>query len=297
MERAPVAWGLRLLVLSSAALWGCGSLPASRLPDGRAALQRLAATQACSGGVRAEVDADFFGAEGRVRGSVVVQASYPDRVRFDVYSPFGLILSTLTADGSRFGLYDLQHRRFLYGPAKACNVARFTRMPVPPHALTSILRGQAPLLKHDPAALKLEPKSESYVLTIGGAHQALEEVEIAPYASDFARPWQEQRFRLLRVALQQGGVPLWDVELRGHDRALTASAFKDPDGLDPDVPPSGPRCDAELPRRVRIRVPSTGQDLLLTVQSGKIVHNPPLLPGAFSQAAPEGVAVLPVDCR
>ena len=75
--------------------------------------------------------------------------SAPDSVRFDVFSPFGVTLSTLTADGRDFALFDMKEKSFLRGPANTCNVARSTQVPVPPFALVQLLRGEAPVLVHE----------------------------------------------------------------------------------------------------------------------------------------------------
>src|SRR6187397_2977280 len=101
----------------------CHGAPASQFPTGAAALDRMRATLACSRGIQGEAELDYFGEEGRVSGSVLYYASLPDRLRFDVISPFGVTVSTLTSDGKDFALYDLSNKSFLYGPATSCNVA------------------------------------------------------------------------------------------------------------------------------------------------------------------------------
>src|SRR5688572_13248132 len=111
----------------------------------------MRATFACNHGVQAESKVDYFGELGRVRGSTLFVTSRPDRVRFDVFSPFGMNLSTLTSNGSEFALLDFTSKRFFVGPARECNVARFLHVPVPPHALVTLLAGEAPVLVHEPA--------------------------------------------------------------------------------------------------------------------------------------------------
>ncbi len=91
------AW---LGILCSAFLAGCATAPpASKFPDGDAALARMHASQACSRGVSAEAKLDYIGPRGRLRGNVLYLMSVPDRVRLDLFSPFGAMLSTLTSDG------------------------------------------------------------------------------------------------------------------------------------------------------------------------------------------------------
>ena len=276
------------LGILAAALTSCGGPPpASRFPDGDAALARMHASQACSRGVSAEAKLDYIGPRGRLRGNVLYLMSVPDRVRLDLFSPFGAMLSTLTSDGEHFSLLDPRQKRFFYGPANACNLARFTQVTLPPAVLVDLLRGEAPVLVHEAGTARVAWESDRYVIRIDSKHGASERVELAPLAEDFTRPWSEQRVRVLRVHVEQDGVPLYSVELLDHERATTARPRIDPDGLEPPVPPSGPSCNAELPRRIHIEVPSEGHDLLLAVS--EVTHNPPLTGGAFSQEQPAGV--------
>jgi hypothetical protein len=237
--------------------------------------------------VSAEAKLDYIGPRGRLRGNVLYLASVPDRVRLDLFSPFGAVLSTLTSDGTRFSLLDPRAKRFFYGPANACNLARFTQVSLPPAVLVDLLRGDAPVLVHQPTATSLKWEGGRYVLGIASTRGASERIELEPLPEDMARPWSEQRVRVLGVEVVQSGVSLYKVALTGHEPATTAAARIDPDGLEPPLPPSGPTCRAELPRRVHIEVTSEGHDLLLAVSD--LSHNPPLTPASFSQERPNGV--------
>jgi hypothetical protein len=269
-------------------LASCGRPPpASRFPTGDAALARMHESQECSRGVSAEAKLDYIGPRGRLRGNVLYLASVPDRVRLDLYSPFGAVLSTLTSDGQAFSLLDPRQKRFFYGPANACNLARFTQVTLPPAVLVDLLRGEAPVLVHAQGSASVAWEGDRYVVRIASTRGATERVELEPLPEDFARPWSEQRVRVLKVRVEQDGVPLYSVELLDHERAQTAPARVDPDGLDPPIPPSGPSCTAELPRRIHIQVPSEGHDLLLVVSD--VSHNPPLPRGSFTQERPPGV--------
>src|SRR5215510_7865176 len=131
---------------------GCGTPPpASQVPNVRAALDRVHATQDCGIGIQAAAKIDHFGKGGRVRGDLLMFAIWPERLRMDVVSPFGVTLATLTSDGQKFSLSDLREKRFYFGPASACNIARLTTVPMPGHVLVSLMRGEAPILKHEPA--------------------------------------------------------------------------------------------------------------------------------------------------
>src|SRR5262249_7248566 len=114
------------VALALLSLLGCSrSPPPSRFPTAELALERMRATLSCSRGLRGESKVDYFGEQGRVRGTTLFVMSRPDRIRFDVMSPFGVNLSTLTSDGSQFALLDVGAKVFFMGPASECNVARF----------------------------------------------------------------------------------------------------------------------------------------------------------------------------
>jgi hypothetical protein len=254
----------------------------------------MRAGQACSRAVSGEAKLDYFGDEGRVRGSLLYLAEVPDHVRLDVFSPFGATLSTLTSNGAEFGLFDLQKKSFLRGPATACNLRRFTRVPLPPHAFAELLRGVAPVLVHEPSAASIEWRSGGYSLDLRGKNQAEETIVLVPLEADWNKVWSEQRVRVLRVEVRQAGAPLYSVELADHAPAPMSAPRVDPDGIDPPLAPSGPECHAELPRRLHFLVAGGEHDLVLA--SHEIAHNPPLSPGVFEQSAPPGVAVRSSPC-
>jgi hypothetical protein len=200
--------------LLASLLAGCGKPPpGSRFPDAQAALDRMHASYACSRGVSAEAKLDYIGPAGRVRGNVLYLTEVPDRVRLDLSSPFGAMVSTLTSDGRDFALMDLRQKRFLYGPANACNLARFTQISLPPRVLVDLLRGEAPVLVHTPAQASIGWESDRYVLRIAGKHGASQRIELEPVGADFTRPWAEQRVRVLGVEVEQQGVLLYRVGL------------------------------------------------------------------------------------
>ena len=155
---------------------GCGiKAPVSPMRSARTALDRLHATQDCGFGIHANAKIDHFGREGRVRGELLAFAIWPNKLRFDVVSPFGVTLATLTSNGDSFSLYDLREKRFLYGPASACNIARLTGVGVPGDALVSLLRGEAPVLKHAPEDASIVWDTRGYyVVTLTSLHGAEE---------------------------------------------------------------------------------------------------------------------------
>jgi hypothetical protein len=291
-----VSRAVTLAVALGMAATGCyPSPPASRFPDAAALLARLHAQQSCSRGLSGEGKLDYFGKEGRVRGSLLFLATSPDAVRLDVISPFGATISTLTSNGKDFSLFDLRQKLFLHGPANACNLAKFTHVPMPPHALVSLLRGEPPLLVHEPQQAALSWETGRYVVRIQSKHQATEEIAVSLVDADRDKPYAQQRVLLSSVEVRQQDYVLYRAELEGHAAAQTAPARVDPDGIDPDIPPSGPSCQASLPRRLHLEVPAEQQDLVLSI--AEIAHNPPLTGQAFEQRPPGGVVVRSSPCQ
>lgn len=248
---------------------------------------------ACSRGLVGEGTFDYLGDEGRLRARSLYVVSRPASLRFDVLSPLGGVLSTLTSDARQFSFADLQQRVFIRGPADECHVERALRMPIPPAALGELLTGQAPILVHTSEGATISWDEGSYLISIESDNRAREQVRLVPRDEDWDRPWQEQRLRVIEVRVFQADLLLYEAGLGEHQPANTAGPRVDPDGLEPDVPPSGPLCNAELPRRLRFEVPGAGRDIVF-VQS-EVAHNPPITPGLFEQSAPAGLRSLRLD--
>lgn len=284
------------LIGVAGAVFGCSRPPpVSQFPSPRAAIDRMRATHACSRGLEGEAKVDYFGKGGRVRGNALFKVARPERVRLDVFSPFGATLSTLTVNGERFSLLDFKSELFFHGPPSECNVLRFLHVPVPPQALVRLLSGEAPVLVHQPGAATIRWTGGRYRIDIASKHDARQRIALEPNPDDWALPWQRQRVRVREIEVEQKGVTLYRAKLDEHAPARMAEAWVDPVGLEPDVPPSGPECHAEVPRRLRFVVPTSDQDVVFLLKD--VMHNPPLVPGSFRQRAPEGVEVRYAPCR
>jgi hypothetical protein len=269
--------------------------PASAPPSADAALSRMRATLACGHAIQASAKVDRFGEGGRVRGDVLLFAGRPARIRMDFISPFGAALATLTSDGSRFALADLRERRFYWGPASDCNIARLTTVPVPGHVLVDLLRGEAPVLKHDPQTATMTWSSRGYwVLELSGTHESREEIHLAPRPGDWGLPWDQQRMRVLDVRVVQQGFVLYHAELEDHAPAPMAGPRVDPDNLEPPLAPSGPACDAEVPRKIHVEVTHPDSDVRFLYEQR--TWNPPLPEGTFELRPPAGMQVEHVTC-
>jgi hypothetical protein len=223
-------------------------------------------------------------------------ALWPARLRMDVVGPMNVgVVATLTSDAQRFALADLREKRFLFGPASACNIARLTTVPMPGHVLVSLLRGEAPILKHEPQAASIEwSRGGYYVVRIASSRDSSEELHIAPHPSDYALPWQQQRMRVLEVEVRQQGFVLYHAELADHRPATMSKPRIDADGIDPPVPVSGPVCQAELPRTIHVEVPGKDEDVLFRYED--VSWNPPLVENLFTQPPPAGLVPERVTC-
>jgi hypothetical protein len=253
------------------------------------------ATGTCGLGVQASAKIDHIGPKGRARGDLLLYAVSPASLRMDIVSPFGVALATLTSDGQHFALADLREKRFFVGRASACNIARMTTVSIPPFVLGGLLRGQPVLLKHEPTEMTSEWRKDGYyAVTIKSTRQADQELHLAPHPDDWDKPWAEQRMRLLDVTVRQQGIVLYHAELSGHAAAQTAKPRIDPDGLDAPVPPSGPECNAEIPRKIHVEVP--GSEIDVVFQYDSVVWNPPIIDGLFQQQPPGGMQITPVEC-
>ena len=268
--------------------------PASQFPSARQAIERMREGLACSRGLTGEGTFDYFGDEGRIRAKSLYVVARPARLRFDVINPLGGVMSTLTSDGKDFAYSDTRQRQFLRGPADECNIEQALKVPVPPEALGELLTGQAPILVHRPEQARLAWDSGAYRLNIDSEYAATEEVRLVPRDEDWERPWQEQRLRVIEVRVSQKGLVLYEATLDEHRAARTAAARVDPDGLDPEIPPSGPPCDAEVPRRVRFVVPGAGRDIVFI--QNEVQHNPPLSDGLFQLLPSPGMRVRRSSC-
>jgi hypothetical protein len=259
----------------------------------------LRANVACNRALQIEGKVDYFERNRRVRGSVAVLTALPEQVRIDAFSPFGVNLSTLTSDGKSFSLYDLQSKTFWWGPAKACNLAKFTKVSLPPFVLVQLLRGEPPILVHRPEEARLRWRSNwlgggHYVLEIQGSHQAVEVVTLELPASDWSLPWHQQRLLMTDVTVTQASQTLYEVMVSGYSSAPTAGPREDPDGLEPTLMPSGPQCSALLPRKLRFIASDGETDFVLEYKTA--LHNPPLVASAFQQPIPGGIRLVHSDC-
>jgi hypothetical protein len=261
----------------------------------------MRATYACANALKGtDVKIDYAGDRGRVRGNASLFVARPANVRIDIWAPPPLnsAVDTLTSDGAKFTLRDVRNNRFYVGPSTACNIARLTTVNVPGHVLVDLFLGQAPVLRHDASAAGLAWSSSGYyVVSIPSSRGASEEIHMKPRAADWTRPWGEQRMEVLDVRVVQQGFVLYHAELDEHAPAPMDTPVQPAfPGDDSGVPLSGPACDIEVPRRIRLEVPDKNEDVRFRYTN--VYVNPPLPAATFTQRLEDahGMEVVPVTC-
>ncbi len=290
-----------LLAVSLAFTLGCGAAkpPQSAMPDAKSALLRLDATYQDVTGISGSAKIDYLGDKGRVRGDVSVLASGPSRLRFAITADVVGAAGEVATDGFKFQADDKGHGRYIVGPAKPCNIARITQVPLPLEELVPMLWGMRPHLEGPIQCDSIEWADGHYRLMMSRKTPGAlsHELHVTPYPADWDKPWAQQRLRLLGVyAWSSDSSLVYRVTMKDHQATSTAKPISDPDGLNPDVAPSGPVVsDVELPRTIRVEVPNKKSDVIFKYTEAFV--NPPLIDNAFSLVLKEGVPVEESICE
>jgi outer membrane lipoprotein-sorting protein len=224
----------------------------------------LRSRQAQVWSLRGETRMDSMGPEGRVKVTVNVAILRPGRLRLEAENPIsGHSEGTLITDGSRFQFLDVQHQRFLQGPALPCNVARLTRVAMAPDDLALILLGSVPILPFHHAEVRPDPKRqdiETLILSLHGG--GTERIAISPRTHDVI----EAEY------LDAHGAAVWRIlhedvhEFRG----------------------------ARLPRKIRLHDLRSRADIIIRMKDIEI--NVAIPADIFSLAPPAGMPVQAVQC-
>ncbi len=282
---------------------GCRGAPRVQYASVDAALARVQVDTECSRSVEGDADLVISGPLYSMRGKLLYLASAPNKLRFDIYSSFGVTLSTLTSDGQRFSLYSLDENSFWYGPSKTCNLRKFTRIPLPPFALVELLRGRPPILLHQDSDAKIRFSRPVfsrgyYVVDIGSKNQASQRLTFEVPEEDWEKDIADQRLRLRSVRVEQKGSLLYEVELSEYRPARRTIQKLSKEELEMGIeslPPSGPSCSAELPGKLKFSIPGTGHSL--SIENHETSHNPSISALSFTQALPGGVRSEYSDCK
>jgi len=259
----------------------------------------MRATTDCANAIAGEATLDVSGSRARGRAHVALIAARGSRLRIEIDAPIIGNVGTLTNDGVHFAFHDAREKRFVFGPSCAAS----SDLPVSPFILSELLRGQAPVLKSDattaPSSIGWSERGY-YVVRIPSTRNAIEELHLVPLPQDWAKPWNEQRLRVLDVRVWQEGILLYHAELDGHAaRPMTKAATERPEDAavsavlgevaEEPLGPNGPACNAELPTRVRLHVPPKNEDAVFRYE--RATWNPVLGKTTFQARPPSGIPV------
>lgn len=267
-----------LLTLLALLITACGgaSCPTQRINDPAQALAAQRSTSAPIRSLRAEAKVDQRGAEGRIKGRILMFVERPDRVRFDVMTQFGPAL-VLTSDGQNFALTDFKDNKYTTGPACARNIGRVVGVALSSADVASVLLGEPPLIEESTSAPH-EPltctSNGLYLLKRAGQDGGREELELRVHDADKAAPPDKQRLYIASATLWDArGTKLVRVRYEDYKKVGTS----------------------ELPHTVRIDDFEHDSDALLRLSDIRVDVAVP--EGAFTQTPRAGLKVEEVLCE
>jgi hypothetical protein len=248
------------------------------------------APSACAQSVRVEDASASVPKVPIVKLGAMAIAERPNHFRFD-FSAFGQLAATLLCDGTTLTFVNLRDHQTQQLPATAGALASAVGIGVTPNVIVSLMLGRPPVLVHSQTP-SVRWESGHYVVEVESTNAWHERIELIPRESDWNKPWQEQRMRLLRVRVSKDGLDLYDARLGDHaiiQAAAVASSSQPASLCNPELDAvlgttcnsgnSAPlKCeDVELPRDVEIE--SGGRTV--SIHEKKVVLNPPIDPTVF----------------
>jgi outer membrane lipoprotein-sorting protein len=238
--------------------------PAS-VPSADTLIAELRGHQAQLHSLRGATKMDYISPEGRTKVTVNLAVARPGRLRLEAENPIsGHTEGTLVTDGRTFALLDVRANRFLRGPALACNVARMTRIAMPPDDVALILLGSAPLLPHE--------RAEVGYVSAGGGREVL-----TLHLRGGARE---------RIAVSRRTRDVVEAELQGADgRPIWRLAHEDFRSVG----------SVRLPRKTKFAEPRGKSDILIRYKD--VEANAAIPDTVFTLAPPPGMVVNVVGCE
>jgi hypothetical protein len=105
--------------------------------------------------------------DGTTKLNELIVAKAPSNLRLETTSFFGNPVAVLTADGTAFALFDMEHHQFFEGPATPANVSRLLPIHLRPEDITSLLLGVPPMLSAlTSLQIDVDEERRCYTLTI-----------------------------------------------------------------------------------------------------------------------------------
>ncbi|MBX3025099.1 DUF4292 domain-containing protein [bacterium] len=258
MQRAAIA-----VLATAVALAGCGVRPAPRPPsptapvDATAIVAADATRRAALRGLRAWARLSYQSPDASQRAKQLLVAERPDRLRLEIFSPFGAVFVLAAADGA-LTAYDRGARTVYRGAASADNLRRYTQMDLPVAGAVDLLLGTPPLDAAAPGVVSLDGGAiELWRGTADGG------ARVVWYAPSLLPLRYEERDRDGRV----------------HLRAVY-DGYAAVDGID-------------VATQLRLELPQSQQRIEIALSDIEV--NPTLGNGVFALQTPDGSAVVELD--
>ncbi len=293
---------LTVIVTLAVLTVGCHRGPQVRFRTADELLSRIHERTDCSRGVVGDAQVEVAGPFAHYEGQLLFKAAAPNGLRFDLYSDFGVSLAAVASNDRELSFFDLGSNTFVRGAPEACNLARFTQVNVPPFALVELLRGRPPVVEHEPTSAEVRWTDSwfgagRYEIELLGNHDSREILWATVPEDDWSKSLDEQRVYLTRVRLLQAGREVYEVDLSDYRTAAGANLTPTREELEMGITshqPTGPSCEAELPRRISFHVGRGGHRLNLIVD--EVAHNPPRSLSPFELQVPRGARMVRGSC-
>ena len=157
MRRAAIA-----VLATAVALAGCSirpapgpPAPAGTLVDAPAIVAADAARRAALRGLRAWARLAYESPDESHKAKQLLVAERPDRLRLEIFSPFGAVFVLTAADGA-LAAYDRGAKTVYRGAANADNLRRYTQMDLPVAGAVDLLLGTPPIDDAAPGVVSLD---------------------------------------------------------------------------------------------------------------------------------------------
>lgn len=145
-------WSAIAVLATAALLAGCAArstprppaAPLGSLPDAQRILGALAERRSAVRGVRAMARLSYSSPEESRRAKQLLIAERPDRLRFEILSPFGTVFVLTAADGV-LAAWAREESTVYRGSASAENLLRYAQVDLPVPTAVDLLLGTPPL--------------------------------------------------------------------------------------------------------------------------------------------------------
>jgi len=259
MRRAAIA-----VLMTAVALAGCSTRPAPGPPaaagtraDAASIVAADAARRAALRSVRAWARLAYESPEESHRAKQLLIAERPDRLRLEIFSPFGAVFVLAAADGA-LAAYDRGASTLYRGAASADNLRRYTQMDLPVAGAVDLILGTPPVDAAEPGVVSADGDAIELwrALPDGGARVV----------------WYSAALLPLRYE---------DQDRDGHVRLRAVyEAYATIEGV-------------PVATELRIELPQTQQRIAVTLSEVEV--NPPLDGAVFALQTPAGSAVVDLD--